>query len=422
MDAQLEDYLSSLRGAYGQGYFYIYLSGRYEWDLSKLSKTDLGTFFHEYVHFLQNISTLWGIKVGIMRNNVLCSLFNATNAAKIIHIPFDFQLDLYTKLEVEYQNQAQGCTGRDSSKIWMIDASKEIHVFVDDNPSQKWPIPLRKVFLNVTFQDGRTEKIQLGSTIVVESMAALCQSLIDPEAQHEDVPYNLVQILANQKFPHIASDTKKLISLCYLSLFSLDPGWSLLDQMVYAEHSDLSGYELFNKFINETNLRVNGRREGVVEFFDSIIDGYKQSIKGLIGVDVDYLSVLLDRVRLSRNQAPLISILSDSKPIGVEHIQALVNYLSIPFIYSADQRFFYPASTQSPQGSGDVALMVCAFKLFDFLVHPKRGCETICPFVAMCSADHDNCYSAPWMETNCTMEPAMKKIGVYGKPVVIDVK
>jgi len=270
----------------------------------------------------------------------------------------------------------------------------------------------------VTFQDGRTEQIQLGSTIIVESMAALCQSYIDPDAVHPDVPYNVVQILANQRFPNIAGDKKKLICLCYIALFSMNPGWQFMDMIRYAEHNtEKSGIELFDEFVNETILRVQGRRMNVIDFFDYIIDGYKQSIKGLIGVDIDYLNAILENVRLSRNQAPLISVLNDENPIGIEHIEALINYLSVPFVYTSGGRYFYPATTASPEGSGDIAMMVSTHRIYSFLIQRYNGA---CPLVMFCAHDHDGCYTEPWNETNCTMEPALQKIGVYGKPIIFD--
>ena len=88
MNTTLKEYLSDLRGMYSHGYFYMYINGDFDSQLRKLSVRDLGTFFHEYVHFIQNISTLWGIKTGIMTNNLMCDLFTATQNASEIHIPF----------------------------------------------------------------------------------------------------------------------------------------------------------------------------------------------------------------------------------------------------------------------------------------------------------------------------------------------
>ncbi len=421
MDIATREYLSDIRGFYTHGYFYIYLNGTFSLQLDNMSIPDLGTFFHEYVHFIQNISTLWGIKRGMTYNNFMCDLFNAAKHAKEIHIPFvGFAIDPKTKKELDFDRKTRGCAGEDSNKNWRIDTTQKIGISVRQDSSQNWPILLRLVYLDVKFQDGRTEQIVLGSTIVAESMAALCQSYIDPSSirGHKDIPYNAVQILANQYFPELAKDTKKLICLCYIALFSMNPGWQLLDMMRYAEqHKEKSGIELFNEFINTTSLMVHGNSISVVEFFDSIIDGYKESIKGLLGEEVDYLKELFDRVRLSGNNAPLISILDDDEPIGRQHIKALIDYMSIPFVHTNDN-FFYPTSANSPQGARDIAKLSYFYKIYEFLlhIHPER--KKKCPFMELCAHDHVMCSDAPWKETNCAMEYVLKEMELYGKPII----
>ena len=51
----------ALRGFYRTGCFHIYLAGSFDQDLNQMSQQDLGIFLHEYVHYLQNISTPYGI-------------------------------------------------------------------------------------------------------------------------------------------------------------------------------------------------------------------------------------------------------------------------------------------------------------------------------------------------------------------------
>ena len=52
MDVLLNEYLSKTRGSYSHGYFYIYLNGDFDTNLSHLSIHDQGLFFHEYVLLL----------------------------------------------------------------------------------------------------------------------------------------------------------------------------------------------------------------------------------------------------------------------------------------------------------------------------------------------------------------------------------
>ena len=46
---------------YHTSFFQIFLQGQYNEDLSSLNTTNLGLFVHEYIHYIQNIATPWGI-------------------------------------------------------------------------------------------------------------------------------------------------------------------------------------------------------------------------------------------------------------------------------------------------------------------------------------------------------------------------
>lgn len=64
MDKEL---LAQLRGEYSTSFYRIFMDGKYDQDLSRMSQKDLGTFVHEYIHYVQNISTLWGMYESMIR-------------------------------------------------------------------------------------------------------------------------------------------------------------------------------------------------------------------------------------------------------------------------------------------------------------------------------------------------------------------
>jgi len=67
----------AIRGYYRSGAFEIHLEGAFNRDVSQMSQKDQGTFLHEYVHFMQNIATPWGIYAAITRNNELSEFVHA---------------------------------------------------------------------------------------------------------------------------------------------------------------------------------------------------------------------------------------------------------------------------------------------------------------------------------------------------------
>lgn len=415
MQINKDEILAELRGSYKTGIFYIYLNGYYDEDLSKMSQKDLGTFFHEYVHFVQNICTMWGMKAGITLNNVRCDLFNSLLAADEIIIPFHYTLSSPTDEEYEFMRISIGmdsCPGY----CQQIDTSFRMQLHRRRNMDRTWHIPLFEVFLDMKMTDGTMRRISLGATIVMESMAALCQSLIDPEAEHNDVPYNVVQIYANQHFPNIAADKKKLICICYIALFSLTPGVTLIEELDYAnQNPQISGFELFVEFVHKS-VTVRGKQMPIIEFFDYLVDGYMKSISGLAGVELDYLKIILDNVRLSKQQVPLLSILNDTKPLGIVHLSALRDYLGIPFMHAEQRGWFFPSTKNSISGSMDITFVVGFDLIASFLSNTKYKYPGCCPFLEFCDKDDwDHCYDSPWLEKGCLMEMVLQRIGIENK-------
>ena len=51
------DELLELRGCYSTSFYSIYLNGTYKPDISQMTRKNQGTLLHEYIHFIQNVST-----------------------------------------------------------------------------------------------------------------------------------------------------------------------------------------------------------------------------------------------------------------------------------------------------------------------------------------------------------------------------
>ena len=66
-----DEILNALRGSYKTSFYSIYLNGTYNEDFTKMSQADQGTLVHEYIHFLQNISTPWGLYMSMTCYNLM---------------------------------------------------------------------------------------------------------------------------------------------------------------------------------------------------------------------------------------------------------------------------------------------------------------------------------------------------------------
>ena len=185
------------KGFYKPSYFYIYLKGDFDEDLNKMSKEDIGTFIHEYIHYLQNITTVFGLLHSQFQYEVLfLKKINIVKREAItlpLHIPYAEKFErINEKFRIGYGSQ-EFYQDIDFNNINHIAKSKIIG-------HNRVPIHLIEVKINVV----EKKEILFGAWHIKESMAHLYQSFFEDDLKKGyDVPYNLVKIIAEKYFPNI---------------------------------------------------------------------------------------------------------------------------------------------------------------------------------------------------------------------------
>lgn len=407
-----EDYDRELRGYYGTGTFEIYMSGQFHPDLSYMSQKDLGTFFHEYVHFLQNVSTLWGIRAAIVINNDLCEFARSFRELPEIHLPYRFNVSEEHELNRRWLICSMG-TPHDSFKI-----DRNIKSTINICGVKGFPVSMHNVMCRFVDINGIEREICLGATIIKESMAAMCQSLVDPNADHPDVPYNVVKVLAEHHFPNIANDTRKLICLCFVALYSLDPGCALVRELITANQNPSLTCQLI--FENALLLDVvqDDRCSSVLSTFDDFVEQYKQSLRNILACELSYTGYLLDRIKLQNKVSPILDIVNTPN-FTVDSIQKIIDFLGIPFVHQSDGKQFYPSMQGNEHFCQDIIEICGDNTTYRYFTNPdKHG--GICPFMNICGCDDMECWGEPWKHDDCIFECGLSVLGAKGKRIFKD--
>lgn len=408
-----------LRGFYSNSFFHIYIDGNFNIDISQIAEQkDKGTALHEYVHYLQNIGTLWGLYCSINNYETIIEFKKAVLSATDIQRPFRFPLTDKIKRENTYIKQGNGTTGYFS---WNIDKGQPI------------VIKLKPVIVNgkkqeqveVTFAlvDGTNQTVILGAHIIKESMAALYQSLLDPDAAHNDVPYNLVKLLAEQHFPNVAKDTKKMICCCYTSLFSMTPGRSLIDLLAEAEGApSCNGFALFDKYVHTKEVTTGKDEKKLMSlFFNDMLEGFKTMLGHNLVAPIDYIGIALDRVRLDGKYYPFLSVLYDNGDFSDRVFSDLIGYYGIPYIQTSRYGIHFPRGEKEggEEGSMDVLELIAQEALYRNFVDPNN--ISFCPLYYMCqgsSYEKDDCFGNPWEGTMCTYTIVSDYLGLKTKNII----
>lgn len=418
-----QDVLNAIAGSYQPGFLQIKLTQSFDGGVGRFSQKDLGIFLHEYIHFLQNISTPWGLYMSMVQYQTLAKTFAfIQESSQEIELPLrisDAELDRKWRI-IKLGNGYYPFSWEDEHICRKIDRSKDIviHRTKEQIGSNQFP----QITLDIFFQDGTMRSIELGAVIINESMAAMYQMMVDPTAAHEnnDLPYNIVQILCEKHFPNIAGDRRKLISICYISLFSMSPAEVLFDQFDYANrHPSVSGETLFFEFVTNSKIESSdGVTLGVELFMDRLINMFKELLKKILDVELDYIEYVLERVRLSKHINPLLSVIHQEE-LTPALIESMVNVLGLPFTYNEDGQLFLPKSIKDPtKDSEDVMRLILHGALFKHITSPNPF--YCCPLKPLCvksvpPIEKDECFDFPWEGKECPITPLTDYIGMKRK-------
>lgn len=406
----------ALRGYYRTGCFHMYLAGCFDPDLIKMSRADLGTFLHEYVHFLQNISTPYGIFEASTYNEAAVETFIDIEPKDEIELPYDAPQSRMLKGRLEWLKIMDG---------QHINNSDE-HIQVDDNKKILWGVTKQSIvgreghLVALEFYDkaGKTHHRFIGARDIKEAMAVAYQSLIDTDAMHPDIPYNLLRIFCNQTFPTVGNDVKKFICLCYTALFSLEPAYHFISLCHKAEdEKEKTGFQFFDEYLTDHKIMVRGKRMTVWEHFNGMLKQYRQSIEGLIRCEMPYINSLLESVRLENGNVPLLNVINTDIPFSVDNVQALVSACGIPYMHAQNRGWFFPS--MDGEGASDVVKLVGDTWLYQFLINRDEMKKCVCPLVTICGQKGTYCYDQPWLERNCTFELLGNEIGLKDKKIII---
>lgn len=414
-----EDILRFNSNTYQPGFMQIHLRFSYPGCFTVLTDIhEQGSFLHEYVHYLQNLTTPWGLYTSmLMYENMVNTFVYIQSVSESIKLPVKLNFEEMVQRRMDIVSNGNGTNPFENDNFvcsLKIDRTKKIICHREYANIEEFHYPC--IELEVPFVDG-IKKITLGAYIIKESMAAMVQMQLDPSAKHEDydVPYNLIKILAEQSFPYIAADDKKLISICYISLFSLTPAQTLMDQLDFANrNSCYSGVELLNKFINESTILVNKKKQlSVVSFFDDIANRYEETLAKSLQIPLDYIHEAISRVRLSRGVVPLISALY-AQDFDKDTVQTIIDYVGIPYVYTDFGEYYYPKSIKNKaKESDDIFALIGMSAMYNYIIHPNK--YRCCPLMYICQKENRTkyeCFDAPWDGEECIMTVMGNMLGI----------
>ena len=405
MELNDEQILEAIRGQYKLYFMQIELSFPIKYNLStdeidKYSDKDFATFVHEYIHYLQNISTPWGLYNSMVKYEKISNefAFLQANKDRDIRIPIKvpYPEDLNRRIIRQYIT-----LGRWEKYKINIDESRPITI--SDQPVTRNGITEPMKFMLCTNHDGTQCQVPLGAWVIMESMTAIFQEFIDPSsaAAHSDVPYNIVSKYVRQNYPDIYNDKGKLVALLYSSLFSINPGLLFMDRLEYAnKNKERTATQLFDDLVNLSSIHMRNEDIDVRTFYNEIENKFCTILQKILLIDLDYIAEILKRVNINNGNGfvPIVTIISDGI-FDRDRAKSLISYLGIPYVYSKLGGVQYPYSTKQPGKNSDEIIALIGARALSYVINNAK-----CELSFCCDKGEDTkpeCKITPWKGKDC---------------------
>lgn len=270
-------------GNYETSYFIMNVPTEADIDILNMSDADFAVFFHEYIHFLQDITSLYGYMGiydhGEYMRRAINDIYKMPNKIKV-------------PLSIE---ETDDCVvlNKDIAKFSQGDKSDLDFVVITDYYTEDYPLTntfsIPELHIKAVTNTG-PEEFVLGAYAIRENMAYLLERKCTTGYKRScDYPYRIVEILANKMCPGKLME-EDLIALCDVTLQSSVPGYGLYQYLNAVKENRLiiSKPEDFYDFLLSKNTRFLGKEMSIPE---ALMEASKQATDHLLSyVKIDQLS------------------------------------------------------------------------------------------------------------------------------------
>lgn len=402
------------RGEYIPAFFEMYLKIDGEIDLNKLSEKDFSLFFHEYIHFLQDITTTYGLTTcyayGEYVQSVVNDIYAKGKAAFEVPYIYDDNKD-----NIRLNEQVQCVTLGDwNTNIKTLD---NVKVFSDDfelefGKEQNLPsIP------TVCIQANENDFISFGASAIKESIAYIMERCCCKEYEKsDDFPYSSAEKVASAIFPEFGQKTLNVLALADCSLMFSNPGHVFI-QMLYQfrdkQYNPVKAQDIYSQ-LKKAKVSTGIK---IFDFFEDIANEARKKLKSYYMVPNhpelhkayhEWVDTVIDTALRIRKQTPsyLLDIITESPVSSSKLFMEIVNDLGTPMMKNKQKDYY----TIKPKGKNgwSVEVMKSVHQIYRILHDGNFQCS-LYPWYLQSFHAHpeeklnptaDKCLYTPWVRAS----------------------
>jgi len=360
------------------------------------------TLLHEYVHFIDDISTTFGLINFCNTIDTLKVIIKKIYESKeMVCLPLvDSDLSVTHRENIELFSHYYGESKYESlygnCKVVEL-VRKDIATKIQRNNFSSYELKINK---------GGVEEIfyRFGSICLSESLARIIErTFCSIPIEETSLPYDSAGLVVGKLYPSLAANTLNIASLCEVSLMTYNPGETFINSLIEMKKVSFNpaSYSDIYNFVNDCFVFDGGLKIEDV-YSESFATAVSQASDVFTVKELAHCSKLLieyfEKARAIRTKSPLL-ITDLINGASIDQVNSnflnLFSKVGLPFLYNDDGMCFVDARNESAK----VVQFCHAIKaIFDIISSAKASCDMI----EVClKSDIDmkidrNCHESPW--------------------------
>jgi len=361
-------------GAYFPTFFLMELNTDKEVvDLNKMSALGKATLIHEYVHFLQDITTSYGVMKCIHIGDMLKTYYNAIQAqnSKTIEVPLELSAEDMAFVNRDLENLYYGHT-EDIERLSISGICEK------ENGVIKGFETCQQVWIENAIDN---QSFDFGVRALRESQAYLIEIELAGGSVAPDYPYHALSKIVRRLYPEFPTSNIMLIALADCAQLANFNGGHFLVETLKRMREDRhlpKDYREIYDYTFDSRIEYQGKLYRIMDFYVERSQIACRQYADLFGGSHnaklrEWLSSIFEGARLLRSANPMLLawLVSWGREEGRREFSSITNRLGMPLIKFKDGQY-----SQSINSIGSNIQILSAYSnIFDLFSEGKIGCD-----------------------------------------------
>lgn len=384
-------------GEYIPGFFKISINKEMyegiEWN--NFTKQEKATLVHEYIHFLQDISTVRGMSNFIyLSKRLQLYLSKAGECKKQIFLPIN--LENCNVQNVYEQSELMSFYAGDSidKKIHHVNRVEREEDDIINDEGLDFGEDLFSINI---YYDDKDDPYVFGTDCIAESMAYLIEvNSFDGYKRKNELPYNSCELICYLIYPKILERKEILIAICELALMHYHSGdmfWHIMNHIKEnrLDFQDVNDVE--NYFKDKTEFLFKNLAEDKTESMEAIDFLYPKKIPNMDSVNTQVKRYILNGYGARKNNMFFIAHMLEVENAEKYFLKLMKNF-GIPLLCDNKHQIF----SESEEDLFMMMVPIALLNIFTCIADNRCLMYKFCCEEKMSQID-ESCLKEPWKQS-----------------------